>query len=191
MASGRLIVVTGPSGVGKGTLVKSLLERHPELYLSVSMTTRTPRLGEIHGKHYYFVSRSEFEEKIKRGEFLEWAEFAGNYYGTPKQSVEEQIQQGKQVVLEIELEGARQVRSHFPEALRVFILPPSMSELERRLRGRSSDSPGAIAKRLNRALEEIAAANEFDIQVVNDDLETALKTIEAALFTPREAFQFA
>lgn len=184
MAAGKLIVVTGPSGVGKGTIVQALLQRHPKLFLSVSMTTRAPRLGEIEGQQYYFVTRDRFETMIRAGEFLEWAEFAGNYYGTPRQPVEERIEQGQQVLLEIELEGARQIRANFPEALRIFILPPSLPELERRLRGRSSDSAAAIAKRLNRATEEIAAANEFDIQIVNDDLETALKSLEEALFAP-------
>lgn len=182
MKTGKLIVVTGPSGVGKGTLVRSLLERHPDLYLSVSATTRAPRPGEIDGKHYYFVSRPQFQEMIEAGALLEWAEFAGNLYGTPRQPVEAKTEQGCWVLLEIELEGARQIRANFPKALRLFILPPSMSELERRLRNRSSDSPGAIALRLNRAMEEIAAASEFDFQVVNDDLETTLKNIEAALF---------
>lgn len=182
MKTGKLIVVTGPSGVGKGTLVRSLLERHPDLYLSVSATTRAPRPGEIDGKHYYFVTRPQFQEMIEAGELLEWAEFAGNLYGTPRQPVEAKTEQGFWVLLEIELEGARQIRANFPKALRLFILPPSMSELERRLRNRSSDSPTAIALRLNRAMEEIAAASEFDFQVVNDDLETTLKNIEAALF---------
>ncbi len=184
VAAGKLIVVTGPSGVGKGTLVQTLLKRHPRLFLSVSMTTRAPRPGEVEGQHYYFVTRDHFETMIRAGEFLEWAEFAGNYYGTPRQPVEKRIEQGQQVLLEIELEGARQIRANFPGALRIFILPPSLSELERRLRGRSSDSAAAIAKRLNRATEEIAAANEFDIQIVNDDLETALNSMEEALFAP-------
>lgn len=180
---GRLIVLTGPSGVGKGTLVRSLLQRHPELYLSVSVTTRSPRPGEISGKHYYFVSRSEFEQMVTQGELLEWAEFAGNYYGTPRNPVTEQIAKGKWVLLEIELEGARQIRNTFPLALRVFILPPSLKELEQRLRCRGQDTEAAITRRLRRAQEEINAANEFDIQVINDDFETALNNIEAALFT--------
>uniref|UniRef100_A0ACD5GQA4 Guanylate kinase n=1 Tax=Desertifilum tharense IPPAS B-1220 TaxID=1781255 RepID=A0ACD5GQA4_9CYAN len=182
MKKGKLIVVTGLSGVGKGTLVRSLLERHRDLYLSVSATTRAARRGEIDGKHYYFVSRPQFQEMIAANELLEWAEFAGNLYGTPRRPVEAQIDQGRWVLLEIELVGTRQIRANFPEALRLFILPPSMSELERRLRNRSSDSATAIALRLDRATEEIAAASEFDFQVINDDLETALKNIEAVLF---------
>ncbi|MBE9034891.1 guanylate kinase [aff. Roholtiella sp. LEGE 12411] len=180
--SGRLIVLTGPSGVGKGTLMRSLLQRHPELYYSVSVTTRSPRPGEIDGKNYYFISRSKFEPLIAQGEFLEWAEFAGNYYGTPREAVLKQISSGKLVVLEIELEGARQIRASFPSAISIFILPPSFDELEKRIRNRAQDSEEAIARRLRCAQEEIKAADEFDIQIVNDDFETALKDIEAALF---------
>jgi guanylate kinase len=181
--AGRLIVLTGPSGVGKGTLVRSLLQSHPELYLSVSVTTRSPRPGEINAKHYYFVSREQFDMMIAQEQLLEWAQFAGNCYGTPRQQVEEKIQQGKSVLLEIELEGARQIRTSFPEAMRIFILPPSMQELEQRLRGRGQDSEEAIARRLRRAEEEINAAGEFDFKIVNDNFETALKDIEAALFS--------
>jgi guanylate kinase len=180
--SGKLIVLTGPSGVGKGTLMRSLLQRHPELYYSVSATTRAPRPGEVDGKNYYFISRSKFEQLVAQGEFLESAEFAGNYYGTPREAVLNQVQSGKLVVLEIELEGARQIRTSFPQALSIFILPPSFEELERRIRGRGQDSEEAIARRLQRAKEEIQAADEFDIQIVNDDFETALSSIETALF---------
>jgi guanylate kinase len=179
---GRLIVLTGPSGVGKGTLMRSLLQRHPELYYSVSVTTRAPRAGEIDGKNYYFISRNKFEQLVAQGELLEWAEFAGNYYGTPREAVLNQIRAGKLVVLEIELEGARQIRTSFPSALSIFILPPSLDELEKRIRGRAQDSDEAIARRLRRAQEEIQAADEFDIQIVNDDFETALNSIESALF---------
>lgn len=184
MTSGKLIVLTGPSGVGKGTLLRSLLRRHPELYLSVSVTTRSPRQGEIHGKHYYFVDRQQFEKLAAGGDLLEWAEFAGNYYGTLRRQVETHVHQGEWVVLEIELEGARQIKRTYPEALRIFILPPSVDELENRIRARGQDSEEAIARRLERAREEIAAADEFDIQIVNDDLEKALERIEAALFAP-------
>lgn len=180
--TGKLIVLTGPSGVGKGTLVKELLSRYPDIYLSVSATTRSPRPGEINGQHYYFVSRGEFEEMITAGEFFEWAEFAGNCYGTPKKQVQNRINEGKLVLLEIEVEGARQIRDSFPDALRIFILPPSSAELENRLRGRGQDSEDAIARRLKRAQEEIEAAHEFDFQVINDDLEEALKKLETLLF---------
>ncbi len=179
---GRLIIITGPSGVGKGTLMRSLLQRHPELYYSVSATTRPPRSGEIDGKDYYFISRSKFEQLVQQSEFLEWAEFAGNYYGTPREPVERQIREGKSVVLEIELEGARQIRTTFPSAKSIFILPPSLPELEKRIRSRAKDLEDAIVRRLRRAQEEINAADEFDLQIVNDDFETALNSIEVALF---------
>ncbi|MEA5512956.1 guanylate kinase [Nodularia sp. UHCC 0506] len=179
---GRLIVLTGPSGVGKGTLMQELLKRHPELYYSVSVTTRSARPGETNGENYYFISRSKFEQLVAQGEFLEWAEFAGNYYGTPREAVLNQIQSGKLVMLEIELEGARQIRVSFPSAFSIFILPPSLKELENRIRGRAQDSEEAIARRLDRAQAEIQAADEFDVQIVNDDLENALKAIEATLF---------
>jgi guanylate kinase len=181
LTKGKLIVLTGPSGVGKGTLMRTLLARHPELYYSVSATTRAPRPGEVDGKHYHFIERSKFEQLVTHGEFLEWAEFAGNYYGTPKQAVLNQINSGKCVVLEIELSGARQIRTSFPDAKSIFILPPSLTELENRIRGRGQDPEDAITRRLHRAHEEILAADEFDIQIVNDDFETALQSIETAL----------
>jgi len=179
--AGRLIILTGPSGVGKGTLVRSLLQRHPQLYLSISATTRSPRAGEIDGEHYYFVSRSDFEKMIAEDQLLEWAEFAGNYYGTPRLPIEQQIAQGKSILLEIELEGARQIHQSFPSALRIFILPPSFAELEKRLRDRSSDADEAIARRLQRAQVEVNAADEFDLQIVNDDFDTALQQLETAM----------
>lgn len=180
--TGKLVVITGPSGVGKGTLVRSLLNRHPDIYLSVSMTTRSPRPGEIDGQDYFFVTPEKFQELIAGEQLLEWAQFAGNYYGTPRQTVEEKVQQGTLVLLEIELEGARQIRASFPGAMRLFILPPSMSELERRLRDRQSESPEAITRRLNRAIIEIAAAHEFDVQIINDDFDRALTEVESVLF---------
>jgi guanylate kinase len=182
MQLGKLIVLTGPSGVGKGTLVRLLLSRHPQLYLSVSATTRSPRVGEIDGKDYYFLTQEQFESMIQGGDLLEWAEYAGNYYGTPRAPVEERIEQGQSVLLEIEVVGARQIQETFPQALRLFILPPSDGELESRLRGRGQDSPAAIERRLARAREELAASGEFDLQIINDDLETALAEIERAIF---------
>jgi guanylate kinase len=182
MQAGKLIVVTGPSGVGKGTLLRSLIQRHPELYFSISATTRQPRPGEIEGQHYYFVSRDKFEQMVATDELLEWAEYAGNYYGTPRLQVEQQIQQGRLVILEIEVVGARKINQTFPTALRIFILPPSLAELERRIRARGQDSEGAIARRLTRAKAEIDAADEFDVRMVNDDLETALIHLESIIF---------
>jgi guanylate kinase len=179
---GKLIVLTGPSGVGKGTLMNAILQRYPELHYSVSATTRSPRPGEVNGKNYHFITRSEFEKLVTQGEFLEWAEFAGNCYGTPREAVLNHIQSGKLVVLEIELEGARQIRHTFPSALSIFILPPSFAELEKRIRGRGQDAEEAISRRLNRAEEEIAAADEFDLQIINNDFEQALQEIEKAIF---------
>ncbi|MGF1569923.1 MAG: guanylate kinase [Nodosilinea sp.] len=181
---GRLIVFTGPSGVGKGTLLKALRQRYPTLQVSVSATTRAPRAGEVEGRDYYFVSPEQFRAMVERGDLLEWAEFAGNCYGTPKEPVLKQIEGGNWVVLEIELEGARQVRETFPHALQLFVLPPSLAELEHRIRQRGKDADDAIERRLARALVEIEAAPEFDVQIVNDDLEVALQQLEQAIFNP-------
>jgi guanylate kinase len=180
---GKLIVLTGPSGVGKGTLMQKLLAQHPQLYYSVSATTRSPRPGEIDGKSYFFITPNSFQELVAQGEFLEWAEFAGNYYGTPRAAVLQQIQLGRSVILEIELAGARQIKASYPDALSIFILPPSFLELENRIRARGQDSDEAITRRLNRAKEEIKAASEFDIQIVNDDLPTTLNELETILKT--------
>jgi guanylate kinase len=177
-----LMVLTGPSGVGKGTVLKQLLARHPELNLSISATTRSPRSGEVDGQQYYFLTRSQFETMVAQGQFLEWAEFAGNLYGTPRQPVFDKIAQGERVILEIELEGARQVRISAPDAVQIFIQPPSLAELETRIRKRGQDSEEAIAHRLERAKAEIAAADEFDVQITNEDLETAVLELEAIVF---------
>ena len=178
---GRLTVITGPSGVGKGTLVALLLERHPQIWLSVSATTRLPRAGEIDGRHYFFLKRPAFERQVAEAGFLEWAEFAGHLYGTPRPPVEAHLAEGRPVLLEIELEGARQVRRSFPSARQLFLSPPGFDELERRIRGRGTDSEEAIARRLARARVELAAAEEFDAVVVNGDLETALGELEGQM----------
>lgn len=183
LSEGKLIVVTGPSGVGKGTLLQKLLEHYPDRILfSISATTRSPRAGEEHGREYFFWSRAEFEQKRDAGEFLEWAEYAGNLYGTPKPAIDQAIALGQIVLLEIELAGARQVAQSFPRAKRIFIAPPSMEVLENRLRQRSTDSDEQVTKRLHHAELEIAAANEFDITIVNDDLEIAMQQLETAMF---------
>ena len=176
--TGKLSVITGPSGVGKGTLVKRLLERHPEVWLSVSATTRAPREGEQEGVSYFFHSRESFDELVAQNGLLEWAEFAGNCYGTPRQPVEDQLKAGHPVLLEIELEGARQVRQTFEDGFQIFLAPPSFEELERRIRGRGTDAEEAIQRRLARAKDELEAKSEFDAVVVNDDLETALQQLE-------------
>ena len=177
----RLTVITGPSGVGKGTLVGQLLERHPQIWLSVSATTRAPRQGEVEGQSYFFLSRERFEQQVAEGGFLEWAEFAGNLYGTPREPVETQLAAGRPVLLEIELEGARQVRRSFPAGFQLFLKPPSLAELERRIRGRGTDSEEAIQRRLERARVELAAEGEFDAALVNGDLSTALAELEALM----------
>lgn len=174
----RPTVLTGPSGVGKGTLVARLLERHPEIWLSVSATTRSPRAGELDGKHYFFHSRDHFDALVREGGLLEWAEFAGNCYGTPRQPVQERLAAGLPVLLEIELEGARQVRRSLPEAMQIFVAPPSLEELERRIRGRGTEAEAAIQRRMERAREELGAQAEFDAVVMNDDLEKALLQLE-------------
>jgi guanylate kinase len=180
--AGQLLVVAGPSGVGKGTLVQRLCSRHGEkVLLSVSATTRPPRSYEVHGKDYLFWQTDYFREQIARGAFLEWTEYAGNLYGTPRQPVEQAIAQGKIVILEIEVEGARQVARTFPTAKRVFIMPPSLEVLEQRLRSRCTEDEASIKLRLERAKQEIACAGEFDQVIVNDDLETATKQLERSL----------
>lgn len=177
-STGRLTVITGPSGVGKGTLVKRLLQQHSEIWLSISATTRPPREGEEDGISYFFHARESFDRLVAENGLLEWAEFAGNCYGTPRGPVIEQLEGGRPVLLEIELEGARQVRQTFPEALQIFLAPPSFEELERRIRGRGTDSEEAITRRLARAREEMSAQAEFDAVVVNDDLDTALRHLK-------------
>jgi guanylate kinase len=176
--AGRLFLITGPSGVGKGTLVGALLQRHPQIWLSISATTRAPRSGEVEGQHYFFLARERFDATVAAGGLLEWAEFAGNAYGTPRQPVEQQLAEGRPVLLEIELEGARQVRRSFPAGFQIFVKPPSFEELERRIRGRGTDSEEAIARRLERARVELAAEAEFDAVLVNADLDQALPELE-------------
>ncbi len=177
----RLIVITGPSGVGKGSLIGKLLERNKSIWLSVSATTRSPRFGEVNGKNYFFLEREEFVHLINSGGLLEWAEFAGNFYGTPKEKVEAKLQKGISVLLEIEVEGARQVRKTFPNSLQIFISPPSLQELEKRIKGRASDSEDAIQRRLIIARKELKNQQEFDFVIVNDDFEEALTKLEECI----------
>jgi guanylate kinase len=182
MNKGKLIVITGPSGVGKGTLVRLLTNKYPEIYLSISATTRRPRPGEDEGKAYFFMTRHQFEEMIANNELLEWAEYTGNYYGTPRQKVQAQIAQGKLVLLEIEVVGAEQVKQIFPDAVRIFILPPNLQTLEKRLKNRGTDSEEVITKRLERAINEIVLSKNFEYELINDQLDKTLAEIEAIIF---------
>jgi guanylate kinase len=174
---GRLIVVSGPSGAGKSTLIKASLHAVPQLTYSVSATTRNPRPGEKDGVDYIFLSREEFERWIDEGRFLEWAEYSDNLYGTPEQKVEELLEGGKSVILEIELHGARQVRVKRPDAVMVFVRAPSLEETRRRLTGRATESEEALESRLATAVGEVAARDEFDYEVVNGDREQARNDI--------------
>jgi guanylate kinase len=169
----RLTVLSGPSGVGKDSVIELIRARAPWVWLSVSLTTRKIRPNEIDGVHYHFVDRDAFARLAEAGELLEWAEFAGNLYGTPRGPVEDRIAQGQPVLLKIELQGARQVRQAMPAAQLVFLAPPSWAELQRRLVGRGTDDPETIRHRLDHALEELAAEPEFDVTVVNRSVEQA------------------
>ncbi len=172
---GRLIVVSGPSGAGKSTLIKASLQAVPELAYSVSATTRKPRPGEVDGMDYIFLSRRKFERWIEEGRFLEWAEYSGNLYGTPEQKVEEFLDEGKSVILELELQGARQVQVKRPDAVMVFVRAPSLEETRRRLTGRATESEEALESRLATAVREVAARDEFDHEVINESRERARK----------------
>ena len=177
----RLTVLSGPSGVGKGSVIAVVRERHPDVWLSVSVTTRAPRPGEVDGVQYHFVDRAEFDRMVQAGELLEHATYAGNSYGTPRRPVEERLAQGVPALLEIELQGARQVRASMPEAQLVFLAPPSFEELARRLTGRGTEDPEVVRRRLDVARIELAAEDEFDVVVVNDDLEQAADRLVALL----------
>ena len=174
---GKLIVLAGPSGVGKGSIVARLLAALPDLELSISATTRQPRAREDEGRHYHFVERRTFDEMVEGGGFLEWADIFGERYGTPKGPVARALAEGRDVIVEIDVQGARQVKAAEPEAFMVFITPPSLEELERRLRTRGSETEQQIRRRLAKARDELAAEPEFDVTVVNDDLETAAREV--------------
>ena len=177
----RLTVLSGPSGVGKGTVVAAVRRRHPDVFLSLSVTPRTQRPGEVDGVHYHFVDDAEFARMAAADELLEHASYAGNSYGTPRGPVLEQLAAGRPALLEIELQGARQVRLRMPEAHLVFLAPPSWEELVRRLTGRGTESPERVAHRLALAREEMAAETEFDEVVVNDDVERAADRLVASM----------
>ena len=173
----KLIIITGPSGVGKGTVVKELLDKNKDIWLSISATTRNPRIGEKDGENYFFISEERFKDMIDKKEFLEWAQFAGNYYGTPLSTVSEKIEKGFIVLLEIEVEGAKQIKEKFPEALSIFLLPPSKEELEKRIRNRGTEKEEAIDRRLSRANYEIASSDSFDYVLTNHDVDETVKGV--------------
>lgn len=176
MNKGLKIVLSGPSGSGKGTIVKELI-RDEQFLLSISATTRVPRQGEEEGVHYFFKTRDDFESMIANNELIEYAEFCGNYYGTPKAFIEESVKNGKDVILEIEVKGAMQIKKIYPEAIFIFVVPPSLVELENRLVGRNTEARDVIEQRLNRAKEELALYNQYDYVVVNDRLVDAIDEI--------------
>lgn len=181
MSKGLLIVLSGPSGVGKGTLCKALRSQTTSIQYSVSATTRAPREGEIDGVHYFFKTRDQFESMIANNELLEWAEYVGNYYGTPAQYVRDNLDAGKDVILEIEVQGAQKVRELFPEGIFIFLLPPSLEELRNRIVGRGTESEETINQRMQAASDELALLSNYDYAVVNDDLESARARVEAIL----------
>ncbi len=173
---GILIVVSGFSGSGKGTLMKKLLSEYPDTYaLSISATTRAPREGERHGKEYFFISKDEFEKMIAKGELIEYAKYVENYYGTPREYVEKKLEEGRDVILEIEIQGALKVKKAFPDTLLLFVTPPSAEELKQRLVGRGTETMDVIRSRMDRACEEAEGMDSYDYLIVNDDLDTCVK----------------
>ena len=191
---GILIVVSGFSGAGKGTLMKRLVSDYDNYALSVSMTTRQPRTGEVDGREYFFSTKEEFEKKIEEEGLVEYACYCGNYYGTPREYVEKKLEEGKDVILEIEIQGAMKIKEQFPESLLLFVTPPSAEELQKRLVGRGTETADVIAQRLSRAYEESEGMDAYDYIVVNDDLDVCAaevqKFVEAAKNEPSRRREF-
>ena len=179
MNIGQLYIVSAPSGAGKTSMLTQLIKIKPELQISVSHTTREARPGEIHGENYFYVSKDEFDQAIKRNEFFEYAEVFGNYYGTSKKAVQQQLDKGSNVILEIDWQGARKVREQFPEAISIFILPPSKADLESRLKGRKQDSDDIIRKRMQEARTEMEHYDEYNYVIINDQFEKAVGELKA------------
>lgn len=181
---GLLIVISGPSGAGKGTICKALIDNN-DFFISVSATTRNPRVGEVDGESYYFLTRNEFEKRIEKNDFLEYAEVYGNFYGTPKSSVLEHIERGRDVILEIDIQGALKVKDAYPEGVFIFILPPSMEELKKRIQNRGSETPESLMTRFKSAYKEINYVSKYNYAVVNDQVDVAVEKIESILITER------
>lgn len=175
---GRLFVISGSSGVGKGTLLKVLLSNNEEINLSISATTRHPRKGETDGVNYFFTAEEDFLKSVQNGEFLEWAEFNGNFYGTKQAYVEKTLSKGEDLILEIETRGALQIKQKLPDAVLIFVLPPSIDELEKRLRGRDTEDEETIQNRLKEAFREIECSKDYDYRIVNDNVENATKELQ-------------
>ena len=184
-SKGVLLVISGCAGTGKGTLVKSLLENYDNYALSVSATTRAPRKNEIEGVHYFYKTKEEFLEMIEHGELVEYAEYVGNYYGTPRAYVEQQLTKGKDVILEIEIQGALKIKERFPDTLLLFLLPPDVDTLKARLEGRGTETEEIIEKRLSRAVEEAEFIEKYDYLIVNDDLEKCVRETHAVIQSQR------
>ncbi len=184
---GILIVVSGFSGAGKGTLMKQLVRTYENYALSVSMTTRSPRPGEEEGKEYFFVSREEFEKKIEQDGLVEYALYCDNYYGTPREYVERQLEKGRDVILEIEIQGALKIKKKFPSAVLMFVMPPSIGELKKRLEGRGTESQEVISKRLKRAAEEAEGIEQYDYIVINDKLEECVLKMHTLILAAHDA----
>lgn len=185
MAKGKLYVISGPSGAGKGTICKKILEADSNIRFSVSMTTRSPREGETEGKDYFFVNKEEFLELLENAGLLEHNNYVGNYYGTPKQQVVEWIEEGHDVLLEIDYHGAFQVRESYPEAVLIFIMPPSIEDLKMRIAGRGTETESVMAERLKEALNDMAQADKYDYKVINDDIETAVAKVQRIMKTEK------
>ena len=182
----KLFVLSGSSGVGKGTVLKGFLDKNPNFMLSISCTTRKPRQGEVDGVNYFFISKDDFKNCIENDKFLEWAEFAGNFYGTKKKYINQCLQEGKDIILEIDTQGALQVKKQMPEAVLIFICPPSYETLENRLRGRHTEDEETIQKRLEQVKVEHERAEKFDYKIVNDNLEDAINELSRVIFGEME-----